>query len=227
MTRRNGNVAGNSAGQQWGGGEDSRKIGSINAAMNHTPESLIAFEDRVKLAFLAKQIRAPVHLSRGNEKQLISIFRDIQPTDFVCSNWRSHYHGLLKGIPEDALFDMICSGRSMYVMSKPHRFLASSIVGGMLPIALGLAMGIKRRGGNERVWVFLGDMTARSGIYHEFVQYAKAHDLPVSTVVEDNGLSTDTPTAAVWGESSRFVCTHCYRYERQTPHVGVGSHVDF
>lgn len=195
--------------------------------VQHTPESLIAFEDRVKEAFIAKRIHAPVHLSRGNEMQLIEIFQRMKPTDFCFSNWRSHYHALLKGIPEAALFDMILNGRSMYVISREHRFFASSIVGGTLPIAVGVAMAVKRRGGSERVYCFAGDMTARTGIYHECVQYAKAHDLPMQFVVEDNQLSTDTPTGAVWGEDSKFVCTHAYRYQRQTPHVGVGVHVDF
>jgi len=112
--------------------------------MVHTKESLIAFEERVKQAFLAKQIRSPVHLSGGNEAQLLELFGDVRPTDWVFSTWRSHYHALLHGIPEEWLFNEILAGRSMYLMNREHRFMSSAIVGGMLPIACGVALGIKR-----------------------------------------------------------------------------------
>lgn len=237
--------------------------------MTHTVESLRAFTERVKDAFLAKQIRAPVHLAAGNERELLDIFRQVRPDDWVFSTWRSSYHALLKGIPADELFEMIRDGRSMYVCSAPHRFLSSAIVGGALPIACGVAMAIKRAaesrhfeckvcgnvaddegmlehgrgcymlsedgGGDEyihesvapRVWCFVGDMCARTGLYHETIEYAKWHDLPMQFVVEDNRYSTETPTAAVWGDNSKFECTHCYRYEREFPHVGVGKNVVF
>lgn len=200
---------------------------------NHTPESLIAFRDRVAAAFLEKRIASPIHLPGGNESQLIEIFREVRRTDYVFSNWRSMYHALLHGIPEEALFDMILSGRSMYVMSRKHRFLASSIVGGILPIACGTAMGIKRMRGDERVFVFVGDMTACTGLFHEFRQYVQCQNLPVATVVEDNGLSTDTPTGDAWGREEmntlmpRRNRMQVYSYQRTTNHVGVGVHVEF
>ena len=200
------------------------------ALTNHTKESLIAFENTVKQAFLDKRIHAPVHLSGGNEEQLIKIFQHVRPQDWVFSTWRSHYHALLKGIPEAQLFEMILAGHSMYIQSKEHKFVSSSLVGGILPIALGLAMGAKWKGIQETIWVFVGDMAATTGIYHEFIQYAGGHDLPVHVVIEDNELSTNTPTRETWSLHQRAgsaVSIQCYQYERKYPHVGVGTFVAF
>ena len=196
--------------------------------VQHTKESLIAFEERVKQAFLDKRILAPVHLSGNNEEQLIEIFKDVRPQDWVFSTWRSHYHALLKGIPEDELFQMILEGRSMYLNSRKHKFVCSSIVGGILPIACGVALANKRLNLDERVFVFIGDMTARTGIFDEFSQYAVGHDLDVKVIIENNGLSTNTPTENVWGRKENIrLWPETYSYTRDFPHVGVGQYVAF
>ncbi len=196
--------------------------------MTHTTASLIAFERRVADAFAARQIAAPVHLSSDEQAEpLLTIFKMIKPGDWVCSTWRSHFHALLKGIPEEELFAQILDGRSMFVMSKAHRFLSSAIVGGMLPVAVGLGMGIKMDGGSERVWVFVGDMTERTGLYHEAVQFVQGHGLPVEFVVENNGYSTNAVTEEVWGVSDQPIRTHRYDYRRSYPHVGLLQRVSF
>lgn len=197
--------------------------------VQHSAKSLIAFEERVKQAFLDKRILAPVHLSGNNEEQLIEIFKDVRPQDWVFSTWRSHYHALLKGIPEDELFQMILDGRSMYLNSRKHKFVCSSIVGGILPIACGVALANKRLGLDERVFVFIGDMTRRTGIFNETTYYGGGHDLPMKIIVEDNGLSTNTPTEKVWSEKDHpdWLNEHRYSYVRDFPHVGVGQYVAF
>ena len=220
-----------------------------------TKDSLLAFEERIRQRFLAGEIRAPVHFSGGNEDQLIEIFKDVRREDWVVSTYRNHYHALLKGMPAEELERRILEGQSMFVCAKEHRFLSSALVAGMCPIAVGIAMGIKRRGGGERVWNFVGDMAAETGLFHESLKYATRHDLPVTFVVEDNGLSTETPTQKVWGEdgfawrlypgqpAARWDIMYrpihipdkgegnCrlvrYQYERAVPHVGAGQWVVF
>lgn len=192
-----------------------------------TVESLRAFEDRVKDAFLRKEVHAPIHLSGGNEKELIDIFKLVRPHDWVFSTWRSHYHALLKGIPEAWVYDEIVAGRSMYLMSREHKFFCSAIVGGILPIAAGVALATARNNLPERLWVFVGDMTATTGLFYEFNRYASLQRLPVLVVIEDNGLSTDTPTAEAWGTGKGSYVLQHYRYDRRFPHVGVGEHVEF
>jgi pyruvate dehydrogenase E1 component alpha subunit len=194
----------------------------------HTPQTLSAFSARVKDAFMAKRIAAPVHLCDDAQAQpLINIFHGIRPQDYVCCTWRSSFHAILKGIPESEVFQMILEGRSMYLMSKEHRFLASSIVGGILPIALGIAGGLKRTGEDARVWVFVGDMGATTGLYSEFARYASGHNLPVRICVENNGLSTNSDTKEAWGREAATLGTHGYYYSRTVPHVGVGANVQF
>jgi pyruvate dehydrogenase E1 component alpha subunit len=201
--------------------------------MKHTKKSLVDFEKRVEDAFLAKQIRAPIHLSGGNEEQLLEIFEDVEERDWLFTTWRSHYHCLLKGMPEEKLFEEILAGRSMSIISKEHRIYSSAIVGGILPIAAGVAEGIKRNGGSEKVWVFVGDMTATTGIFHEFMQWTEGRKLPVKVVVEDNNRSTDTDTRKSWGYIQHLpgcpeeIVHRYYQYERKHPHVGAGQFVTF
>lgn len=194
----------------------------------HTKESLVAFEKRVAEAFIAKQVPSPIHLSGNNEEQLIGIFREIKPTDWKFSNWRSHYHALLSGMSEEYVFAEVLAGRSMFLSSDRHRFLSSAIVGGILPIAVGVAMGIRRRGGEERCWCFCGDMTAKTGIWYETVAYAAGHNLPMTLVTEDNGMSTNTPTDEAWGDTQQmYGNVRYYGYKRTQEHCGVGRWVQF
>ena len=192
-----------------------------------TAEELIAFEADIAAEFNAGRIRAPIHLDGGSEAPLIRIFENIKRTDWVLCSWRSHYRALLHGVPPEKVKAEIMAGRSIAMCFPEHRFLSSAIVGGNLPIALGIALGIKRRGGTERVWAFCGDMSARTGAFHECAQYARGHDLPIRFIVEDNGLSVCTPTAEVWGTATGWPPTHRYVYKLPFPHSGAGKRIQF
>ncbi len=194
----------------------------------HTAESLINFESRVAAAFEAKQVRGPIHLCSDEQAApLLDVFKDVRPEDWCFGTWRNHWMCLLKGMPEDELFAEVCAGRSMFVQSAKYKIVTSAIVGGILPIALGVAMAKKRQGGSERVYVFIGDMTARTGLYHEFYQYARGHDLPVHVVIEDNGVSTNADTGETWGRETQPRPKTYYHYTRNRPHTGTGKHVTF
>ena len=198
-----------------------------------TPEELAAFERHIADRFLAKEIRCPIHLSGGNEAQLISIFKGIQPEDWVLSTHRSHYHALLHGISPDWVEAEILAGRSMHLNSPEHHFLTSAIVGGIAPIAVGLAMGLKRNDDSANVWCFLGDMAAEMGIVHECLKYAAGRDTygleNLHFVIEDNALSAETPTQLVWKGQYQLqeTAVETYEYKRLWPHVGVGQFVTF
>ena len=64
---------------------------------------LVAFEDEIIELFNDGKILSPIHLSRGNEDDLIRIFQDVKPEDWVFGTHRSHYHALLKGVPKEWL----------------------------------------------------------------------------------------------------------------------------
>jgi pyruvate dehydrogenase E1 component alpha subunit len=190
-------------------------------------EQLINFEAEVKQMFLDGKLRSPVHLSGGNEEQLIAIFKDINKDDWVFTNYRSHYHALLKGVPEDRLKQWILDNKSIHFMDSEYKVFSSAIVGGTLPIALGVAWAIKRKGGKNKVWLFTGDMTAELGVFNDCVKYARRNDLPIIFVVEDNGMSTDTVTQEAWGKLDGGPNTLRYKYRRTYPHYGVGAFVKF
>ena len=189
-------------------------------------EALKAFEARVAAEFEAGRIKGPVHLSGGNELQLIQIFKKVSEDDYVFSSWRNHYHALLHGVPEEKVFAEIAAGRSMNLTFKEHRFYSSAIVGGILPIAVGVAYALKRKGCHRKVWCFVGDMAATTGIFHEAYTYSAKQDLPIKFVVEDNGFSTNTPTEETWGNGWVGKKLY-YHYERSYPHVGTGKWVQF
>ncbi len=190
---------------------------------NWTPESLAAFENDIADTFNRGEIKAPVHLAGGNETELIEIFEEVQPQDWCCGTWRFHYHALLKGVPADELKAAIVAGRSI-ALCFPDRIICSALVGGIVPIALGLAWAVKRSGSGERVWCFIGDMAARGGLYHECVQYASGHALPITFIIEDNGLSVSTNTEASWGIKNDLDVRR-YSYKLGWPHVATGKWV--
>lgn len=193
-----------------------------------TKDDLINFELEVKKKYENKEITAPVHLSKGNEDELINIFQYVHPDDWVFSSWRNHYHALLHGIPEEQLMNDIVEGRSMSTNCVNPKIYSSSIVGGILSIALGAALAIKRKNENQRVWVFIGDMTFETGAFYEVYKYAKNFDLPIQFVVEDNNMSTNTPTDETWGKKSVVPeDVIYYKYERQYPHHGTGNWILF
>ena len=191
-------------------------------------KDLINFELDIKKIYESGKIKAPIHLSGNNEDSLINIFRKIKKNDWVFSTWRNHYHALLKGIPVDWLKKEIVDGRSMGINNIKYKFYSSAIVAGTIPIALGVAKALKLKKKNQKVWVFIGDMTFETGMFHECYKYAKNHKLPLKFVVEDNNLSTNTPTNKVWVKKSKIPKDVIYyKYKRKYPHHGTGGWVLF
>jgi pyruvate dehydrogenase E1 component alpha subunit len=198
-----------------------------------TAEELIAFETEIADIFNAGKIRAPVHLYYGNEAQIIEVFRDIHAEDWVFCSWRSHYQCLLKGVPPDEVKAEILAGRSISLCFPKQRILSSAIVTGVLSIAVGTAMGLKRSGEKARVHCFLGEMTAETGTFHECLKYSTNHQLPIRFIIEDNGRSVCTDTRETWNqpvltyENSSHPLVAYYKYKSKYPHAGAGMRVQF
>jgi pyruvate dehydrogenase E1 component alpha subunit len=198
-----------------------------------TPERLIAFEEDIAEEFNASKIKAPVHLYHGNESEIIDVFKEVQAGDWVLCSWRSHYQCLLKGVPAEDVKAEIMAGHSITLNFPEYRVLSSAIVTGVLPIAVGLGLGIQRDGGSDRVWCFLGDMTSETGTAHECIKYVRNHNLPVHFVIEDNGKSVCTDTRETWAtdtlsyENVDDPYISYYQYESKYPHAGAGQRVQF
>ena len=189
---------------------------------------LIGFEKKIADHWEAGRIKGPVHLSGGNEDELIEIGKRIKSSDWVFSTWRSHYHALIKGIPSEWLEAEILQGRSITILNKDHRFYSSAIVGSIIPIAVGVAMANKRDNKDDKVWCFLGDMAFETGGFMEMYKYAKNFELPIVFVIEDNGVSTNTPTIETWKNKSEVPNDVIwYDYQKKWPHYGTGKWVVF
>ena len=103
-------------------------------------------------------------------------------------------------------------------------------------VATGTAYALKKRQSNQRVWCFLGDMSAETGIFYEAFKYARNFDLPAMFIIEDNGLSVMTDTKKSWenptpiGQTlfeyypkySRYI-----EYTNEWPHSGINKKVNF
>jgi TPP-dependent pyruvate/acetoin dehydrogenase alpha subunit len=198
---------------------------------NWSKQDLIDFEDDIISHWENGEISGPIHLSNGNEDELIEIFKKISINDYVFSTWRSHYHALLHGVDPSVLKQKILDGKSITIVDKETNFYSSAIVTGTLPIALGVAKSIKmsENKDDQKVWVFLGDMAFESGIFYEVHKYARNYDLPLYFVVEDNGVSTNTPTLDTWNGIQREIPEDViyYKYKSKFPHYGTGKWVVF
>jgi acetoin:2,6-dichlorophenolindophenol oxidoreductase subunit alpha len=205
-----------------------------------TQELLINFEKEIAQLYEQKLIRGPVHLRNGNEQILINIFTNykIGPNDYVFSTWASHLHALLKKIPSELIKAKILAGHSINLMFPEHRFYTSAIVGGICPIAVGIAWAIKQRRGTERVFCFIGDMASLTGIATESIRYATNFDLPILFIIEDNFKSVATPTKITWGWNENTYINWeklfhnspkviSYRYNLTYPHASTGKFIHF
>ena len=200
---------------------------------NLTKNDLINFEKRVANTFNKARIKAPVHLYSNNEEQMIEVFKDINKDDWVFCTWRSHYQCLLKGVPENELYEKICKGLSISLCFPEYKIFSSGIVSGSIPIAVGTAISIKLNRGKNRVHCFMGDMTSETGVAHECIKYSKNHDLPIRFIIEDNEVSVCTDTRKTWGtdlltyENVDDPMIVYYKYKNTYPHAGAGTRVQF
>ena len=108
----------------------------------------------------------------------------------------------------------------MGINNIKYKFYSSAIVGGILPIALGVAQSIKLKKQKFMVWVFIGDMTFETGTFHECYKFSKNFKLPIKFVIEDNNMSTNSPTNKVWKKKSKIPNDVLkYRYKRKIPPI--------
>ena len=194
-----------------------------------TKQKLIDFEEEIKKLWEDAKIPYYVHLSGGNEEQLIDLFKEIKQGDYVLSTHRSHYHYLLKGGSPEELKKKILNGESMHTHNKELNFIASAIVAGTPAIAVGIAWALKRKKSKNKVWCFVGDGAEDEGHFYEAVRYVDGWNLPCTFVIEDNDRSVETPKKERYGTSTMMwpSCVRGYNYVPTTLHAGTDKFVDF
>ena len=196
-------------------------------------KQLIKFEEEIADLFNNAQIRAPVHLYYGNEKSIIEVFKRIKKKDWVFCSWRSHYQCLLKGVPEKLIKKDIMRGKSISLCFPKYKIYSSAIVGGILPIALGVAFAAKLKRSNEKIYCFVGDMTSETGMMNECYKFAVNYNLPIHFIIEDNNVSVCTDTRKTWRmkklsyEKIKSKYITFYKYKNKYPHAGAGTRVQF
>lgn len=190
-----------------------------------TADKLIEFERSIADEWNTGKLPFLIHLNGGNERQLIDIFKEIEPGDWVVSTHRNHYHYLLTGGSPARLRSEIRAGRSMFIYDKALNFVTSSIVAGNCAIAAGLAWACKEKG-KGKVWCFVGDGAEDNGHFYEAVLFVEGRGLPCTFIVEDNNRSVDATKAQRRGADAPIInakCVRRYSYTPTYPHAGSGT----
>jgi len=163
-------------------------------------------EEAIADRYSEQEMRCPVHLSIGQEGAAVGVCLALRRSDVIVSNHRSHGHYLAKGGCLDAMLAEIygretgcCGGRgrSMHLFDNGAGIIASvPIVGSTIPIAVGAALTFAGEDDTRVSAAFLGDGATEEGVFHESLNFASLHNLPVIFVVENNLYSVYTPLAS-------------------------------
>lgn len=154
------------------------------------------FEEMCAELYSASKIRGFLHLYIGEEAGAVGIMQSLLPDDAVVATYREHGHALARGISMRALMaemfgkaDGCCRGRggSMHIFDSATRFYGgNAIVGGGLPIAVGLALADKMQDRNRVTACFFGEGAIAEGEFHESINLAALWQLPVLFCCENN-----------------------------------------
>ena len=162
-------------------------------------------EETIAELYAEQEMRCPVHLCIGQEAVSVGVCAALRRQDYALSGHRSHGPYLAKGGDLKRMMAEIygkrtgCSrgkGGSMHLVDLSVGFLGSTpIVASTIPIAVGAAFGSVRRGESLVTVVFFGEAATEEGVFHESVNFAVLHDLPVVFVCENNLYSVYSPMA--------------------------------
>jgi TPP-dependent pyruvate/acetoin dehydrogenase alpha subunit len=163
-----------------------------------------SFEERVLAEFSRGVFSGTTHTCLGQEANAVGILSQVQPGDIVVSNHRCHGHFLAYGGDPRALFAElmgkatgVCGGRGGSQHLHWRNFYSSGILGGMAPVAAGMALAERRLGRPAVAVAFLGDGALGEGIVYETLNLASLWQAPVVFVVEHNHIAQTTPTSQV------------------------------
>ena len=154
------------------------------------------FEEKCVELYSAAEIRGFVHLYIGEEAVAVGVNQALTPDDAIVSTYREHGHALVRGMSLDSVMAEMygkttgCSrgrGGSMHLFDVSRRFYGgNAIVGGGLPLAIGIALADRMRGQERVTACFFGDGAVAEGEFHECMNLAALWDLPVLFCCENN-----------------------------------------
>lgn len=154
------------------------------------------FEEKSAELYSAGKIRGFLHLYIGEEAIAVGMMEALRPDDAIVATYREHGHALVKGLSARSVMAEMygvqegCSrgrGGSMHLFDTETRFYGgNAIVGGGIPVAVGLALADKLRGRDRVTACFFGEGAVAEGEFHESMNLAALWDLPVLFCVENN-----------------------------------------
>jgi pyruvate dehydrogenase E1 component alpha subunit len=177
----------------------SNKVRLDHAHLHHLLRQMVRirhFEAKCVELYQAQKILGFLHLYDGEEAVSVGVMEALQPADAVIATYREHGQAIARGVGMDRLMaEMLgkqegcCRGRggSMHIFDGATRFYGgNAIVGGGLPLAIGVALGDKMQGRNTITVCFFGDGAVDEGEFHESMNLAALWHLPVLFVCENN-----------------------------------------
>jgi len=160
------------------------------------------FEEKAAELYSAGKIHGFLHLYIGQEAVAVGALQALTPDDGIVATYREHGHALARGIPAAAVMAEMygkangCSrgrGGSMHLFDVTRRFYGGyAIVGGGLPIAVGLALADKLQDRSRVTACFFGDGAVAEGEFHESLNLAALWKLPVLFLCENNRYAMGT-----------------------------------
>ena len=180
------------------------------------------FEEVSARLYMQGKIRGFLHLYIGQEAVAIGAVPLLNVDDYVVSHYRDHGHALARGMDPKVVMAELCGkatgssggkGGSMHLFDASRNFMGGyAIVGGQLPIAVGLALAIKYRKQKRVVMCFFGDGAVNQGEFHESLNLASLWKLPVLFFLENNlyGMGTRVDRTHAGGEDI-YVAAETYK----------------
>jgi len=154
------------------------------------------FEEKCVELYSASEIRGFMHLYIGEEAIAVGVMNALTPDDAVVATYREHGHALARGIGMGGVMaemlgrrEGVSRGRggSMHLFDAATRFYGgNAIVGGGLPLAVGLALADKMTQRNRVTCCIFGEGAVAEGEFHESLNLAALWKLPVLFVCENN-----------------------------------------
>jgi len=178
------------------------------------------FEERCAELYSGERIRGFVHLYIGEEAVAVGVIDHLRTDDALVTTYRDHGHALARGIDMDAVMaemfgrvEGVSGGRggSMHLFHAPSRFYGgNAIVGGGLPLAVGLGLADRMLGRDRVTACFFGEGAMAEGEFHESINLAALWRLPVLFVCENNLYAMGTALARSESETNLAVKASSY-----------------
>jgi pyruvate dehydrogenase E1 component alpha subunit len=160
------------------------------------------FEERCADLYGQLKIRGFLHLYIGEEAVAVGAMQALTPDDAIVSTYREHGHALARGIPAEAVMAEMYGkasgssrgrGGSMHIFDVGRRFYGgNAIVGGGLPLAVGLALADRMQQRHRVTACFFGEGAVAEGEFHESLNLSALWQLPVLFLCENNRYAMGT-----------------------------------